>query len=161
DGRYVAFESLATNLVSGDTNGVEDVFVRDLQSGTTERVSVSSSGVQGSSDSGRVDSLSISGDGRYGAFASIARNLVTSDTNSLNDVFVRDRQAGTTERVSVNSAEAQGNSQSIDPSMSGDGRYVAFTSTSSNMIAGDTNGFPDAFVRDRQAGTTERISVDT
>jgi len=156
DCRYVAFSSWATNLVPGDTNGFEDVFVRDRQLGTTERVSVTSGGVQGSWNSGRP---SISADGRYVAFESIASNLVPGDTNGFVDVFVRDRQLGTTERVSVDSSGFQGNSDSDDPSISADGRYVAFESDATNLVPGDTNGFVDVFVRDRQLGTIVRVSV--
>jgi len=158
DGRFVEFQSLATNLVTGDTNAVEDIFLRDRQLGTTERISVDSSGTQsnGSSDRG-----SISADGRYVSFESVATNLVPGDTNASMDVFVRDRQLGTTERVSVDSGGVQGNADSAERSLSADGRYVAFTSSASNLVAGDTNGFSDVFVRDRQAGTTELVSVST
>ena len=158
DGRFVAFESDATNLATGDTNGQLDVFVRDRQLGTTERVSVSSGGVQGNNFSYLA---SISADGRYVAFQSYADNLVASDTNGQIDVFVRDRQAGTTELASVSSGGVQGNGQSFVPSISSNGRYVAFASDSSNLVAVDTNGTNDIFVRDRQAGTTERVSVDS
>jgi hypothetical protein len=158
DGRYIAFESYATNLVAGDTNGVVDVFVRDRLNGTTERVSVDSTGMQGNDDSALA---SISADGRYVAFASFATNLVPGDTNNASDVFVHDRQTGATERVSVDSSGVQGNDLSSRPSISADGRYVAFHSLASNLVAGDTNGNYDIFVRDRQSGTTERISVDS
>ncbi len=159
DGRYVAFDSFASNLVAGDTNNNRDVFVRDRQAGTTERVSVDSSGAQGNNSSGL--GLAISADGRYVAFTSSASNLVSGDTNTYTDVFVRDRQAGTTERVSVDSNGVQANYESLFPAISADGRYVAFHSAASNLVAGDTNGTIDIFVRDRQAGTTERVSVDS
>jgi Tol biopolymer transport system component len=160
DGRFVAFLSDATNLVLGDTNGSADIFVHDRQSGTTERVSVDSSGVQGN---GHSYYSSISGDGRHVAFASEATNLVPGDTNLTVDVFVHDRQSGTTERVSVDSAGVEGNNTCAyeQPSISADGRYVAFSSRASNLVPGDTNGWEDVFVRDRQAGTTERVSVDS
>jgi Tol biopolymer transport system component len=158
DGRFVAFESYATNLVPGDANGVVDVFVRDRQNGTTEFVSVDSNGIQGNDDSALA---SISADGRYVAFASFATNLVPGDTNDASDVFVHDRQTGTTERVSVDSGGLQGNNGSSYPSISADGRYVAFHSVASNLVAGDTNGSYDVFVHDRQSGLTERISVDS
>ncbi len=158
DGRYVAFESSASNLVIGDTNGYRDVFVRDHQSGTTERVSVSSGGVEGN---GPSYNPSISAEGCFVAFWSYARDLVSGDTNGTGDVFVRDRQSDTTERVSVDSSEAQGNGQSQYPSISADGRFVAFESSASNLFSGDTNGNYDIFVRDRQSGTTERVSVNS
>ena len=158
DGRYVAFESLASNLVAGDTNGHIDVFVRDRLSGTTERVSVDSSGVQGNGD-GFV--ASISADGRYVVFGSDSTNLVAGVTNGNWDVFVRDRQLGTTELVSMDSGGVQGNDESdaYDGSVSADGRYVAFVSRASNLVPGDTNGITDVFVHDRQTGATERVSV--
>jgi len=146
DGRYVVFPSLANNLVSGDTNGVNDIFVRDRQNGTTERVSIDSAGLQGNSNS---DTPSISADGRYVAFESFATNLVTGDTNDVWDVFVHDRLTGTTERVSVSTVGAQGNGGSLTPSMSTDGRCVCILSAASNLVPGDTNNFPDIFVRDR------------
>ena len=161
DGRYVAFQSLASNLVAGDTNGARDVFVRDRQSGTTERVSVDSGGVQGNADSGSGFRLGISADGRYVAFVSLASNLVAGDANGVEDVFVRDRTSGTTERVSVGVGGVEGDGRSLDCAISSDGRCVAFSSGATNLVAGDTNGRYDVFVRDRQAATTELASVST
>jgi Tol biopolymer transport system component len=158
DGRYVAFVSEASNLVPGDTNAHQDIFVRDRLAGATMRVSVSSSGEQGDNDSRFA---SISGDGRYVAFHSYASNLVPGDTNGTWDVFVRDRVLGVTERVSVSTGGEQTNGQSYYPSISGDGRYVAFQSDASNLVPGDTNGCFDVFVRDRLSGTTERVSVSS
>src|SRR5207249_1550889 len=123
-----------------------------------ERVSVSSGGAQ--AILGGVFP-SISGAGRYVAFDSLDSHLVDGDTNGSRDVFVRDRQSGTTERVSVASGGAQGSSNSYGPSISADGSYVAFTSQADNLVAGDTNGFEDVFVRDRQSGTTELVSLST
>lgn len=159
DGRFVVFGSDGSNLVAGDTNGVTDVFVRDLENLTTERVSVSSTGAQGDRQS--FGSVGISDDGRYVAFSSHATNLVAGDTNNHNDVFVRDRSTGTTERVSVSSGGAQGNGQSAGPALSADGRFVAWGSGATNLVAGDTNGTYDGFLRDRQAGTTERFNVSS
>jgi Tol biopolymer transport system component len=158
DGRFVAFESQASNLVAGDTNGAPDIFVRDRQSGTTERVSVATGGAEGSDGSYNP---SISPDGRFVAFESDASNLVPGDTNNLPDVFVRDRQSGTTERVSVTTSGAEVNGPSLSASISAEGRFVAFESFASNLVAGDTNGAWDIFVHDRQSGTTERVSVGT
>src|SRR5882672_1670938 len=160
DGRFVAFESAASNLVAVDTNTSNDVFVRDRQNGTTERVSVSSTGVQ-SAPSAYSSFASISADGRFVAFTSYAPNLVVGDTNATADVFVRDRQLGTTERVSVDSAGAQGTDGSYSPSISADGRWVAFYSFANNLVASDTNPNADIFVRDRVNGTTEIASVAT
>jgi Tol biopolymer transport system component len=112
-------------------------------------VSVDSSGVQGDNDS---SAPSISADGRYVAFWSMASNLVAGDTNGTWDVFVRDRTAGTTERVSLDSSGAQANGPSYGPAISADGRWVAFQSFASNLVPGDANGLYDVFVRDRLAG---------
>jgi len=217
DGRYVAFESSADNLVPGDTNGTSDIFVRDRVAGTTERVSVSSLGHQGCcgsefpsiSANGRyvaflsrsdlggpvrfarervyvrdrtagittnVDVTStgrdangdsywpaISADGHHVAFESNATNLACCDVNyDANDVFVRNLVAHTTELISVNQmGRNSGNGWSENPSISADGRYVAFQSTSSDLIAHDTDGASDVFVRDRSLGTTERVSVSS
>jgi Tol biopolymer transport system component len=158
DGRYVALISTSTNLVSGDTNGTVDIFVRDRLLGVTERVSVDSSGAEGNGESWTP---SISPDGRYVAFHSFATNLVLGDTNGMVDVFVRDRQLGVTERVSVDSSGAEANEPSSGVSISADGRYVTFYSSASNLVGGDTNQSVDVFVRDRQLGVTERVSVDS
>jgi Tol biopolymer transport system component len=158
DARCVAFTSFATNLVAGDLNTQPDVFVRDRQTGTTERASVDSTGVEANNWS---ESASISADGRYVAFHSLASNLVPGDTNAIWDVFVHDRLTGITERVSVDSGGIEGSDSSTGPSISGDGRFVAFTSSATNLVAGDTNGDADVFVRDRQLGTTERVSISS
>ena len=158
DGSCVGFESLASNLVTGDTNGASDVFVRNRLASTTERVSVDPSGAQANAESG---SASLSADGRFVAFWSAASNLTSGDTNGHRDIFVRDRLNATTERVSVTSNGAQADSDSGAPSISADGRYVAFWSDATNLVPGDTNGCRDIFVHDRQTGTTARASVDT
>jgi hypothetical protein len=145
----VTYYSYASNLVAGDTNGSSDVFVRDLQLQTTERVSVDSGGTQGN---GYSHLPSISADGRFVAYESNAPNLVAGDTNGAGDVFVRDRQGGTTERVSVDSGGGQGDGASNRPDISADGRFVAFESEATNLVAGDTNGWIDCFVRDRGPG---------
>jgi len=158
DGRYVAFSSGMEGLVPGDTNEETDVFVRDRTTGTTRRVSVSSSQRQGN---GEALSVSISADGRYVAYASRASNLVSGDTNGLADVFVRDRSAATTRRVSVSSNQRQANGSSFDPALSEDGTHVAFRSTASNLVSGDTNGGEDVFIRYRPTSATRRISVSS
>jgi Tol biopolymer transport system component len=172
DGRYVAFESIADNLVAGDTSfllgGSRDVFVRDRDADgdgiydeagaiSTVRVSVRSDGTEADQASAAP---SISGDGRYVAFVSDATNLVANDTNGSTDVFVHDLQTGTTTRASVDSADVEGNGISNFPSISSDGRYVAFESDATNLVADDTLGFSDVFVHDRQTGVTTRASVD-
>jgi hypothetical protein len=156
DGRFVAFASHASNLVPGDTNGNVDVFVHDRQTGLTEIVSVASDGTQGNDTSLET---SISADGRFVAFSSAATNLVPVYTNIYGDIFVHDRQTGITEIVSVSNDGAVGNSESFDPSISADGRFVAFSSGANNLVPGDTNDFTDIFMYDRQTGMTERVSV--
>lgn len=158
DGRYVVFQSDAPTLVPGDHNNSGDVFVRDRQTGRTERISVSSTGVEGNLDS--YGGFALSADGRYVAFASAATNLVPGDSNNASDIFVHDRQTGRTERVSVDSNGVQANFDSARPSLSADGRFVAFESAASNLAPGDARGGADVFVHDRQSGRTERVSVD-
>jgi len=218
DGRYVAFASYATNLVPGDTNGVDDVFVHDLATGRTSRVSVGSHGEQGYQLSQHP---SISADGRFVAFSSTSPAFVPGDTNGIEDVLMHDRETATTIRVSVNSAGEQANGASgdyglaisadgrcilfasnatnlepggspfdhqvyvhdlvtarttrvsVDPegnpgnstsaavSISRDGRFVAFSSWSSNLVPGDTNIANDVFVRDRWMETTSRVSLSS
>ena len=158
DGRFVAFVSTASNLVPGDTNLVDDIFVRDTLVNTTTRVSVDSAGNQGNNNS---ISTSISADGRFVAFSSNATNLVPGDTNSSQDVFVRDLLTNTITRVSVDSAGNQGNSLSSFTSISADGRFLAFVSGATNLVPGDTNNSFDIFVRDTLANTTTRLSVDS
>ncbi|MEG5040385.1 MULTISPECIES: calcium-binding protein [unclassified Microcoleus] len=156
DGRFVAFSSDASNLVPGDTNSTDDIFVRDLSTNTTTRVSVDSAGNQGIGES---SDASISADGRFVAFSSFVRNLVPGDTNASRDIFVRDLLTNTTTRVSVDSAGNQGNDGSSNPSISADGRFVAFESDASNLVPGDTNNDRDIFVRDLSTNTTTRLSV--
>jgi hypothetical protein len=139
----VTFSSDEKYLVQNDTNNASDVFVRDLQARTTERVSLNSAGVEG--NLGGFYS-SISGDGRFVAFRSNATNLVPGDANALEDLFVRDRLAGMTSLVSVSSAGTQQNDYSVSPSISLDGRFVAFESQATNLVSNDTNGYRDIFV---------------
>ncbi len=148
DGRYVTFLSYASNLVPNDTNGVKDVFVHDLQTSQTARVSVASDGTQANFRSGDFEAPAISSDGRHITFVSIASNLVMTDTNNQQDIFVHDQQTGQTILVSVDSNGGQGNLWAAKPAISGDGRFVAFV-TSSALVPGDTNGVADIFVHDR------------
>src|SRR5215213_1198972 len=130
DRNYVVFESYASNLVSNDTNGEPDIFVRNQQTGVTERVSVADNESQ--ANSGSESDIAMSSDGRYVAFASMASNLVSGDTNGILDVFVRDRLLGQTKRVSVNSSGTQVSGDEHSDfgglAISSDGRFVAFTS---------------------------------
>jgi len=158
DDRYVLFISYASNLVPGDTNGVADVFVRDLQNRTTTRVSVSTGGGQGNGDSGPGG---ISADGRYVGFGSWSSNLVRGDTNNTFDAFVRDMKTGTTSRVSLSSSGVQANGASAVVGVSSDGRYITMESDATNLVPGDTNGVSDVFVKDRLTGATTRVDVSS
>lgn len=159
DGARVVFDSEAPNLVGVDLNGtVWDVFVRDVTTGTTHLVSVSSTGVQGDANSWNSG---ISANGERVAFMSWSNNLVPGDTNATADIFVHDLASGQTTRVSVASNGTQGNSWSAVGAISGDGRYVGFVSDASNLVPGDTNGAMDCFVHDLVTGVTERVSVSS
>lgn len=162
DGLYVAFSSDATNFVAYDINMLRDVFVRDIQAGTTIRVNVASNGLQSDVEDINLARPAISADGRYVAFYSYATNLVYNDTNSAGDIFLHDTQDGTTIRVSVPDSaigQTEGDGASYGPpSISGDGRYVAFYSDATNLVADDTNGVRDVFVHDTQTGATTRVS---
>lgn len=177
DARYVAFASDASNLVSGDFNGVRDIFLRDVTSGLTTRISVSSVGIEGNGPS-RAPSINrssgSSNDGRYIAFSSEASNLVASDLNGISDIFVYDRVTGSTTRLSVSSTgveafdptnpgETGSHLGSVNPSISSTGRFVAFASLANNLSRGDAagryqtsdgNGSMDVLVRDRDVADT-------
>ncbi len=149
DGRFVAFHSCASNLVPGDMNGEADVFLLDRHTGSIERISGHASSIH----------PSLSADGRFTAFLSYASDLVPGDTYGVLGVFVFDRQTGTIERVSVSDDGIKGNGHSMYPSLSADGRFVAFESSASNLEAGDTNGVADVFVFDRETRAIERVSM--
>lgn len=185
NGRYVAFTSHAMNLVPGDTNLATDVFVNDTKTGQTARVSVSSKGDQGMELCATCpynqwvipDSFypSMSANGRFVSFASLADNLVDADTNGTDDVFVHDRESGETTRVSVASDGSQSAMQCETRSLvclvpdqwqprssiSADGRFVAFDSDASDLVSDDTNNVADIFVHDRESKETERVSVNS
>ncbi|NJK69236.1 MAG: hypothetical protein HC941_24380 [Microcoleus sp. SU_5_3] len=158
NGRFVAFDSTATNFATDDTNNAADIFWRDLSNNTTIRISLSAIGEQGNG----ISSLpAISNNGQLVAFQSLASNLVTGDTNNRADIFLRDVQANTTTRVSAWATGEQGNGNSVSaPAISGTGRFVAFVSDSSNLVPGDANNLPDVFMRDLQANTIARASAD-
>ncbi len=155
DGRFVAFLSEATNLAPGnDDPGSWDIFVRGLAGGT-ERVSV---GLGGAPANGDSEDPAISGNGAIVAFQSNASNLVAGDGNNRSDIFVHDRNRHVTERVSVASDGTEGTANAIQPSISSDGRFVAFASLDSTLIPGDTNNVVDIFIHDRRDHTTKRVS---
>lgn len=167
NGRMIAFESSADNLVpgtaankctpiSGTSSNCQDVFVRDLDSGTTSLVSAGSGGVRGNQDSG---SPVISTDGRFVAFRSAASDLDPEDTNEKADIFLKDTRLGTIQRVSVSASGKYGNDESSRPAISADGRVVAFRSAADNLVPGDTNGKPDVFVKEMQSGTITLVSA--
>jgi Tol biopolymer transport system component len=157
NGRFVAFCSASANLVEGDNNQCNDMFVYDRDTGQTTRVSVASDGTQANGASDWCPS--ISADGRYVTFQSDATNLVPGDDNGLTDIFVHDRQTGETTRASVGTNGEQGNGGAATPNISADGRWLTFNSSSTNLVPGDTNGFTDVFVRDLQTGETTRVNV--
>lgn len=155
DGRHVIYESEASTLVPGDTNGETDIFLWDDFTGTTERISVASDGTQANNYS---SGSAISADGRYVAFSSLASNLVPGDTNGKSDIFVRDRLLGTTQRISVTSDGAESNNHSYDPSISADGRYVSYTSWGSNITPGNPLDVSEIVVWDRESNTTQLVT---
>jgi Tol biopolymer transport system component len=156
DGRYVAFQSDASNLVPGDANARMDIFVHDRISGVTERVSVSTAGAQGNDASGHA---SISADGRWVAYYSFASNLVAGDINGNSDVFLRDRLNGVTTLISVSTGGAQGNSYSTEPTISPDGRFITYSSLATTLTSNDFDSVEDIFIRDRMSGITSKVSV--
>ena len=163
DGRFIAFECPDASLVPNDNNHDYDVFVRDLSTGAAELVSARDATPPSLSPNGssHLSSLCVSTNGRYIAFASEADNLVPNDTNGWRDVFVRDLLLGNNILVSAGTNSVGADGLSTDPAISGDGRYVAFTSIADNLVAGDNNKAQDVFVRDLQAGTTVLVSVKT
>jgi len=147
DGRYVAFTSLATNLINNDNNDASDVFIYDTQTQTIELATKDSSGNQANKKS---YSPSISSDGSYLAFVSDATNLVSGDTNTFADVFVKDMQSGVVSIISRNNSGVQANGASRQPSITGEGRYIVYESQASNLVSNDFNGFSDIFLYDRE-----------
>jgi len=156
DGRYVVFASDATNLVTGDTNGRRDIFVRDLVSGRTTRISVDSAGKQSNGDSFNPH---ISAGGGYVVFESDASNLVVNDSNGRRDIFVFDRHTGFIRRVSLGPESVQANRDSSMPVISADGRYVVYESLATNLVTGDTNNATDIFLHDIHSSATRRVSL--
>ncbi len=157
NGKVVAFQSIASNLVTEDTNGLPDIFVQDIQSGKNHLISQASDGTAANAQS---HFAALSGDGQWVAFSSSASNLVANDSNNAADIFLHDRKTGKTTRVSVSSsgqqAESGVNNGVVD--ISANGRYVVFSSLSGNLVAGDANS-EDVFIRDVKLNTTTRASV--
>ena len=158
DGVRVAFVSDATNLVAADANNARDAFVHDRSTGSTVRVSVDSNGNEGIG--GKADSSRISADGTLCAYSSSADLLVPNDVNGRFDIFVHELATGATELVSADPSGAPVDRSSLHPRLSADGRFILFQSNSALLVAGDTNGAHDLFLRDRRLGVTRRISID-
>ena len=156
DGTQVAFWSEASNLITGDTNGIGDVFVKNLRTGVMTRVSTDSSGAQGNNGSSRPV---FSSDGTQVAFPSAASNLVEGDTNDATDIFVKNLSTGAVKRVSTNSSGAQVNGGSSSPVFSADGTQVTFASFASNLVVGDTNNQTDIFVKNLTTGAVTRVNT--
>jgi len=154
DGSLLAFMTYS-ELVLNDANSRPDIVLKDLQSGILELISLTPGGDAGN---GGSFNPAISADADAIAFRSEADNLVAGDTNARWDIFVRDRAAGTTTRVSVASDGSQGNHHSMEASISDDGRFVAFRSLASNLVTDDDNNRADIFVHDRNTGQTAIVS---
>ena len=154
-GRFVAFESSAA--LTGGANGDLQIYVRDRKLRKTKRVSKSTAGAVGTGHSGTP---TISANGRLVAFESAANNLIGADGNAARDIFVHNRRSGKTKRVSVHNNGSESTGMSAKPSISADGRFVAFH-TDAALVAADTNGTFDVYVRDRRKGKTRRVSVDS
>jgi Tol biopolymer transport system component len=156
EGRFVAFTSYATDLVANQTNGDTQVFERDLTTGTTTLVSVTPAGNGGN---GYSSDPAMSANGRFVSFTSSSSDLVANDNNGNDDVFVRDLKSDTTTLVSATPNGASGNGYSYGAVISANGRYVAFTSYATDLVANTTNGDSQVFERDLKTGTTTLVSV--
>lgn len=158
DGRFVVFSSHASNLIANDTNNLQDIFLKDRANGTVTCLTISSTGEQANDYS---DSPHISDSGNYVVFESRASNLVSGDTNGAQDIFIYSRITSTLERVSVSSAGLQANSLSHSASVSGDDRFVVFSSLATNLDSNDTSLALDVYLRDRLNQTTKCLSCDS
>ncbi|WP_455200623.1 TolB family protein [Kaarinaea lacus] len=159
DGRYIVFESNATNLVSDmDSNNSTDIFLFDSITGEMERISINSEGEEGN---GISRNPSVSDDGRYVVFDSLSDNLVNDDNNNASDIFLRDRLLGETHRINIGNNNDETNGDSETPVISGNGTVVAFRSIASNLVDNDNNNVHDIFVRDLNGNVTARISVNS
>ena len=158
DAKYIVFVSDATNIIANDANAHSDIFLYTVATKATTLISKSNQTgkVSGNGNSGQP---SISGDGRFVAFASLASDLVTSDTNDCSDVFLFDLASGANSLVSKTSAGTIGNSDSDWPAISTNGKFVVFESVADNLVVNDNNEMQDIFVRDLTAGSTARTSL--
>jgi Tol biopolymer transport system component len=158
DGRYVAFQSLSTNFIEGDTNNRRDVFLHDRQTGTTTCLSTSPGGEIGDATSIEPE---VSGDGKFVVFTSTSSNLIAGDTNDSSHVFLYEIATGTTTLVSHGPGGVFSNRIAQEPTINEDGRYVAYMSDATNVVAGDNNGIYDVYLYDRMSDTTSIVSVDS
>lgn len=168
DGKYIVFESVSSNLVPNDTNGRPDIFVRNLDNGEITRVSVDSSGAEAQYPPIGLNALGspfdLSTDGRFVVFESTAYNLVEGDENDYQDIFLHDINSGSTTRISISTGGEEANEHSFSPSISADGRFVAFYSHASNLVEGDMVDPDDpylhaaVYLHDVTSGTTEKLS---
>jgi VCBS repeat-containing protein len=156
DGSKIAFQSASANVVPGDTNGVPDIFVKDLITGSITRVSTDSGGAQANHLS---ETPVFSPDGSKVAFSSVASNLVAGDTIATDDIFIKDLVTGAIVRVSTNESGVAANGSSFDPAFSPDGGRIAFYSYANNLVPGDTNNRPDVFVKDLATGAIVRVNT--
>jgi Tol biopolymer transport system component len=157
DGRYIIFESEASNLVSGDTNGVRDIFIKDLTTGAVQRVSTSGSGVQANKESGNG---SLSSNGQYAVFVSAATNLTSGDSNGVADIFIKDLQSGAVRRIASGASGASTTSPVFSPPVfSPDSRYVAFSSASEFQGVPSANGARNVYTLDLLTGAAQRVSA--
>jgi len=156
NGQIIVFASEAMNLVDGDTNDVQDIFIHDWLTGTTERVSRSGQGQEANGASAWPE---ISADGLSVVFASTATNLIDGGTNDVEDVFVVDLQSGYIDLVSRSASGGQANAASSHPVISGDGRFVAFVSAATNLVSGATAGLEEIYLYDRDDGSLYWVSA--
>lgn len=157
NGQYAAFLSKADNLVPGDNNNEQDIFLRNTLNSATSLVSVATGSTAPGNAAARA--FSMSNDGRYLVFGSESSNLVPGDNNGQQDIFLRDTSNGTTRLISVSTEGTLGNNTSENPSISNDGRYVVFKSAANNLVAGDNNNQPDIFLRDTLNSTTTLLPL--
>lgn len=155
DGRFVAYQSYASNLVANDTNSFPEMFLHDRTTKITTRISVASDGTQAD---GISYDPSLSADGRYIVFESIATNLISNDTNGASDIYLHDRVNRTTTRVSLTASGGEPNGGSFDPVITLDGRYIVYGSDATNIVSNDTNGHSDLFLYDRLTNTTTKLT---
>lgn len=165
NGQFVVYRSVANSIVAGDSNNVPDIFIYDRAVNANARVNLSSGGAQANNEDGASD-FTVNDDGRYVAFESVATNLVASDFNGRRDIFIRDRQTNSTCRISLAPGGFEANGDSIEPFISGDGTYVVFSSTATNLVSGDTNGHADIFIWVRESagsciGTISRVNLSS